>query len=111
MVETIEDQEIWLEWNDQKTSWVPPHWPSAKSGKIAIRNDAESLRALAKRAHDVTAGLRTLRFAIDSLKEGYRFDDAIAPAKIGAMEKAITHLEKESALLSQILEVVFQKNT
>lgn len=82
-------------------------WTKAKTGRIAIKADDEALRIVAKRAHDVTSGLRTLRFAIDSLKDGYRFDDNMAGAKIKAMEKAIEHLERETELLSSILGAVF----
>lgn len=92
-------------WDEKSSS--PPDWKKHKSGRISIKSDDEGLRAVAKRAHDVTAGLRTLRFAVDSLKEGYRFDDNMAAAKIKAMEKAIEHLERETQLLSHILGAVF----
>lgn len=104
-MEIVKDAEVAVIW-DEKSS-PPPQWSKAKTGRIAIKSDDEALRIVAKRSHDVTAGLRTLRFAIDSLKEGYRFDDNMAAAKIKAMEKAIEHLERETQLLSQILGAVF----
>ena len=93
---------------DEKKSLPPSDWIKAKTGFIAVKSDDEALRLVAKRAHDVTGGLRTLRFAVDSLKDGYRFDDNMAAAKIKAMEKAIENLERETALLSAILGAVFK---
>lgn len=99
------EAEVAVTW-DEKSS-PPPDWNKTKTGRIYIKSDDEALRGVAKRAHDVTSGLRTLRFAIDSIKEGYRFDDNMAAAKIKAMEKAIENLERETVLLSHILGAVF----
>ena len=69
---------------------------------FVVKQDKDSKRALAKRSHDVTSALRTLRFALEALQAGYRFDDEMGPAKIQSMEKAITALERESQWLYEI---------
>lgn len=68
-----------------------------------IKQDDESKKTIFKRAHDITSSLRSLRFAVEALQSGYHFDDGTAPAKIASMDKAIGILEKECALLFQIL--------
>ncbi len=52
-----------------------------------------------RRRHDVTAALRTLRFAVEALQQGYRFDDEAGPAKLVALEKAVAALEREAPTL------------
>lgn len=104
----VKDNEVVVVWGEPSGKWIPADWTGAVSGRIALRKETEAQQILGRRSHDVTAGLRTLRFAIDSLKDGYRFDDKMAEAKITAMEKAITNLERETALLTTILGSVFQ---
>jgi hypothetical protein len=71
---------------------------------FCVKQDKDSKRALAKRSHDVTSALRTLRFALEALQDGYRFDDEMGPAKIQSMEKAINALERESELLCELFQ-------
>jgi hypothetical protein len=70
---------------------------------VAFPATDESRKVLAKRRHDVKAALRTWGFTVKALESGYRFDDAMAKAKIDAIAKALAVLERESALLSVIL--------
>ena len=70
---------------------------------FSLRNDAEAKKELAKKQHDVTSALRSLRFAVEALQKGYRFNDDMAAMKIASMDKAITNLEKEATLLEELL--------
>ena len=56
-------------------------------------------KQLAKRSHDVKAALRTLHMALESLHAGYRFDDAMAGAKLLAMDRALACLKAQEPLL------------
>jgi len=49
------------------------------------------------RLHQIREALRTLRLAHQEITEGYKFDDAIAGAKISVLGKAIDVLEQESS--------------
>jgi len=89
-------------------------WPSGKPAVAAedtalklvrVKADAASKRLVAKRAHDVTSALRTLRFALESLQSGYRFDDEGAAAKLASMERALGALDRESQLLHQVFDL------
>jgi hypothetical protein len=44
---------------------------------------------------------------VESIANGYRFDDNLADAKIKAMERAVFQLNKETELLLQILKAAF----
>ena len=44
--------------------------------------------------HDLNESIRTLALAIADLKNGYKFDDKLAPYKIKALEKALSCFEK-----------------
>lgn len=71
---------------------------------VGIKADEGSRKAIAKRAHDVTSALRSLRFLADALGEGYRFDDAAAADKIVYVQKAVSVLEREEKLLRNLFE-------
>jgi hypothetical protein len=71
---------------------------------FVVMQDKEAKRALAKRAHDVTSALRTLRFALEALQSGYRFDDDLGSRKIESIEKALRTLERESGWLYHLFE-------
>lgn len=102
----IKDDDVWVGFGVKGDD---SGFAKAKTGTLSLRADEEGMRALGKRAHDVTAGLRTLSFAVESLRDGYRFDDNLADAKIVAMEKAVANLERECALLEKLLKAVFEK--
>ena len=72
---------------------------------LVRKDDESSKKELAKRVHDIRGALRTLSLAVDSIKEGYKFSDNMAEAKIAAMLKAVAILDRESkssvALLSR----------
>jgi isoaspartyl peptidase/L-asparaginase-like protein (Ntn-hydrolase superfamily) len=53
-------------------------------------------RELARRRHDITGAVRTLRAALDALKEGDRFEGEMGTAKLNAVEKAVKVLEREA---------------
>lgn len=58
-------------------------------------NDA----ARSKRRHDLLGAIRTLKYTLEGLRKGYRYDDANAEAKIEALAKAIGIIERETALV------------
>ncbi len=67
--------------------------------KITIKQDAQAKSALAKRSHDVTGALRSLRFALEALQDGYKFDDEMREAKLASVSRALANLEKEAEWL------------
>jgi hypothetical protein len=67
-----------------------------------VKEDSESKKRLALRGHDVTAALRTLRFALEALQSGYRFEDDKAQAKLETLSKALGVLEAEAPLLQKL---------
>lgn len=69
---------------------------------VIIDQDPASRPIMAKKHHDLVGSLRTLRFAVEALRRGYRFDDESGEAKITAMEKAVLFLERESSLLEKL---------
>jgi|GEM_PF-3358170 len=89
-------------------SRLQPH-PAAESDftetpmLLLRKNDDDSRKSIAKRVHDLRGALRTLGMAFDSIKNGYRFDDQMAAAKLNAMEKAFGVLERESQLPLRLL--------
>ncbi len=56
----------------------------------------DNAKELSKRHHDVKAALRTIGFAFDAIKSGYKYDDDKAEAKITAVSKAIAVLEMDA---------------
>ena len=44
-------------------------------------------------SHDVNNALHSLKIAISLIREGYRFDDDLAEAKIERLEKCVETLE------------------
>jgi hypothetical protein len=77
--------------------------PDLAATVVAFPAHEDSRKHLAKRRHDVKAALRTLTFTVQALESGYRFDDAIAKAKIEAIAKALAVLEREAELLHRVL--------
>lgn len=69
---------------------------------FSVKSDDAARKALSKKAHDVISGVRSLKFAVEAIQKGYRFDDQMAQAKIASMERAIQNLEKEAPLLQQL---------
>ena len=65
--------------------------------------DADTLKILAKRRHDLKAALRTMGFTVKALESGYRFDDDKKDAKIAAIAKALAVLTREGDLALAIL--------
>lgn len=63
----------------------------------------EKAKARSKRRHDFKAASRTIQLLVKALHSGYRFDDAEAQAKIDAIARAATVLEKETHALDRIL--------
>lgn len=64
-----------------------------------VANSPEDIR----RRHDIAAALRTLRLTVDALKDGYQFNDAVAGAKVRAIEKAVVVLGREGAVWHDLL--------
>lgn len=71
---------------------------------LRLSGDTESRQKIAKRMHDITSAVRSLRFMHDSLKEGYRFDDESAGDKITYIGRSVAVLEREERLLRSLLE-------
>ncbi len=67
--------------------------------KVSVKRDEESKHLLARRSHDITGALRALRFALEALQSGYKFDDEKRDAKLASMDRALATLEKESEYL------------
>ena len=70
---------------------------------VALKSDAESRKVLGKRVHDVVSSTRTLRFVLEALQSGYKFDDAQRDAKLASLERAVTTMEREGKLLEKLL--------
>ena len=71
---------------------------------IVFPNESDFQKQLAKRRHDVKGAVRTLNFAIDAIRNGYRFDDERSEAKIDAITKAIKVLQRQTPHHCEILE-------
>lgn len=56
-----------------------------------------------ERRHDIVGALRSLRFLVESLEQGYKFDDALAAEKIRRIKQAVATLENEEATLLGVL--------
>ncbi len=69
---------------------------------VALRTEGAEGRLLARRRHDVASATRTIRFVLEALKGGYRFDDAMADAKLQAFEKALSALDVEADFLQRL---------
>lgn len=69
---------------------------------VLLKQDPESKKVLAKRIHDLTAALRTLRFVFEALESGYRFDDDKAADKIKSVGRAVSNLERETELINRV---------
>jgi hypothetical protein len=69
---------------------------------ISVSQEPDVRKIMAKRHHDLIGSLRTLKFAVEALRRGYRFDDESGEAKLVAMERAVLHLEREGAVLEKL---------
>ena len=47
-----------------------------------------------KQRHDLLGALRVVRFAVEALREGERFDGADGAEQIAAVEKAVSAIEE-----------------
>ena len=72
-------------------------------GVIASANDDQMRWSVAKRRHDLVGAVRTLNFVQTALENGYRFDDEKGPAKLKAFATALTALEENLPLLTELL--------
>jgi len=70
---------------------------------IEIKADEKARAKLSQRRHDIVGATRTLSLALQSIREGYRFDDDLAELKLNTMLAAVTTLEKETRLLENLL--------
>ena len=46
----------------------------------------------------------TIRYAVDDIAQGYRFDDELASEKLAALRQALSALESEVPLLVELLK-------
>jgi hypothetical protein len=79
--------------------------PDTQCKLVTIAVNPEAKKIIGKKVHDITSSLRALTFAVESIEEGYRFDDDLAEAKIASMKKAVSQLQKEFPLICEILTV------
>ncbi len=77
---------------------------SGDSGVDAGAQEPLAAKARSKRRHDLAGALRTLRFTLEGLQRGYRYDDKDAVAKIEALAKALVVIEKEVSLVAETLK-------
>jgi hypothetical protein len=73
---------------------------------IVMKTEPEDSAKQNRRRHDIAAALRTLSLTVEALKDGYQFDDELSDAKIRAIEKAVSALERESNVWMEILREV-----
>lgn len=78
-----------------------------RKGSVTLKFDnADDITTLAnKKMHDITSALRTFEMAVESLKNGYRFDDELASAKINALAKSVATTKEQL----DVLTVVYAK--
>ena len=72
---------------------------------LKIRKDTLSQRRIAKRRHDLTNAVQSLKFLHELLLEGYRFNDSMAGEKIEYVGKAIETLQREETFVRSLLDV------
>ena len=70
---------------------------------VSRSTDETSNLLHAKELHDIRGAVRTLNLGVTAIQNGYRFDDAMAGAKIQALANAVTTLERQLTVLTQIL--------
>jgi len=79
--------------------------PGGDSFTVKVRNSNDLAQSVAKRRHDISGATRTLRLAINNIKEGYRFDDPLAEKKLEAMDKALSVLMRECEIVKTLLSL------
>jgi len=72
---------------------------------LKIRKDTLSQRRIAKRRHDISNAVQSLKFMHELLLEGYRFNDSLAAEKIEYVGKAIETLQREETFVRSLLDV------
>ena len=72
---------------------------------LRIRKDTLSRRRIAKRRHDISNAVQSLKFMHELLLEGYRFNDSLAAEKIEFVGKAIETLQREETFVRSLLDV------
>ncbi len=72
---------------------------------LKIRTDTLSQRRIAKRRHDLSNAVQSLKFLHELLLEGYRFNDSMAGEKIEYVGRALETLQKEEAFVRNLLDV------
>lgn len=70
---------------------------------LRVPKDEASKKLLAKKGHDLESAVETMRLAVDSIKGGYRFEDAAASSKIRFMENSIKTLQAELEFFKSLL--------
>ena len=79
---------------------------AAQTGKrfklVEFEDSPEAQKTIAKKFHDISNAIQSLRFAVDAVKDGYRFDDSAAEKKIAVIEESVRTLESEMAILKQL---------
>lgn len=71
---------------------------------VLVASDGESQKAVAKRLHDLSSAVRSLQFLVESLKDGYRFDDDLAAEKIRYIARAVSIFASEEKWVRKLLE-------
>jgi hypothetical protein len=70
---------------------------------VCVGRDETSRRELSRRRHDLQNAVRTLNYTLEGLRRGYHYDDSDAPAKIEALNRAATTLQREVACWMELL--------
>jgi hypothetical protein len=71
---------------------------------VMVGNKETTPEERLKLAHDLKAAKRTLTMAAESLKNGYKFDDAMAQAKSEAIQRAVDLLGQHIPTLVELIE-------
>jgi hypothetical protein len=78
----------------------------ADAGSVVLKfeRSEELNETISKNNHDITAAVRTFEMAVESFKNGYKFEDQLASAKISSLEKSVAAVKGQLELLSAIYE-------
>ena len=74
----------------------------AADASATVSTASDKRAELSRRSHDIKNAIQSLHLVHNSLLQGYRFDDALAPQKLEYLGKIIGTVEKESQLLLAI---------
>lgn len=75
-----------------------------ESGEKLLVPAADAKDRLGKRAHDLISAVRVVRFAVEALEAGQKFDGKDGESKIKSIARAASTLEKELPWIETLLD-------